>query len=93
MVHKTNERARKLLSRPENEKPQEFKRQQAQYEDLTADFKDKFVNFSKQFCYIYSVRLAELREILIPRVATKWGKYTCFYPISSEENCVHCYKG
>nr|XP_012227934.1 PREDICTED: DNA polymerase delta small subunit-like isoform X2 [Linepithema humile] len=52
---------------------QEFKRQEIQYEDLTNDFNDK-IDFSKQFCHIYSVRLAELKEVLIPQVIKKWGK-------------------
>lgn len=81
MVREINEYATKLFSKPGNERPQEFERQQAQYEDLSGDFKDKLVDFSKQFCYIYTVRLAELREILIPRVAAKWGKLNeDFYP-------------
>ncbi|XP_014473267.1 PREDICTED: DNA polymerase delta small subunit-like [Dinoponera quadriceps] len=67
MVHKINKRAGKLLS-----EPQEFKRQRTQYEDLTADFKNNLVDFSKQFCHIYAVRLAELKETLIPRVTAKW---------------------
>lgn len=74
MVYNTTEFATKLLSKSGDEKPQEFKRQQAQYKDLTADFKYKSVDFSKQFCYIYAARLAELREILISRVTAKWSK-------------------
>ncbi|EFN75644.1 DNA polymerase delta small subunit [Harpegnathos saltator] len=74
MVHKINEHASKVLSKSESERiPQEFQRQHAQYEDLTADLKNKSVDFSKQFCYIYAVRLAELREILISQVVAKWG--------------------
>lgn len=52
---------------------QEFKRQKIQYEDLTNDFNEK-IDFSKQFCHIYAVRLAELRETLIPQVIKKWSK-------------------
>lgn len=69
MVHTTNESNENLLSSPEDK---EFKRLPVQYEDLTGDFDDKLNDF-KQFCNIYSVRLAELRETLIPRVVAKWG--------------------
>lgn len=76
-----NKSDRNLLSSPKKETAQEFERQQVQYEDLTTDFNDKLIEFSKQFCHIYSVRLAELRAILIPRVIAKWGKLclTLFY--------------
>ncbi|KMQ90872.1 dna polymerase delta small subunit-like protein [Lasius niger] len=70
----SNESGGNLLSTPGNEKPQKFERQQVQYEDLTTDFNDKLIDFSKQFCHIYSVRLAELRAVLIPQVNAKWGK-------------------
>ncbi|XP_012526913.1 DNA polymerase delta subunit 2 [Monomorium pharaonis] len=73
MVH-TTESAGNLLSTPGNEKPQELKRQPIQYEDLTGNFDDKVIDFSKQFCSIYAARLAELREILVPRVVAKWGE-------------------
>lgn len=63
-----------LLSRPGNEEPQEFQRQEVPYEDLTNNFDDKLVDFSKQFCNIYTVRIAELRETLISRVAANWGE-------------------
>lgn len=80
MVHKTDESPRRILSKWENVKPLEFKRQQAQYEDLTADFKNKSVDFSKQFCHIYAVRLAELRDALVSRVNAKWSKlYVMFF--------------
>jgi len=77
MVHTTDGEtsARNLLSKPGNEKPQEFERQQVQYEDLTGDFYHESIDFSKQFCSIYAVRLAELRETLIPRVVAKWGEF------------------
>ncbi|KAL6429718.1 hypothetical protein ACFW04_007553 [Cataglyphis niger] len=65
---------RNLLSSPGNEKPPKFERQQVEYEDLTIDFNDKLIDFSKQFCHIYSIRLADLRAVLIPRVIAKWGK-------------------
>lgn len=64
-----------LLSRPGNEEPQEFQRQEVPYEDLTNNFDDKLVDFSKQFCNIYTVRIAELRETLISRVAANWGEF------------------
>ncbi|GAB1865688.1 DNA polymerase delta small subunit [Camponotus japonicus] len=70
----SNESGENLLSSPKKEAAQEFERQQVQYEDLTIDFNDKLIDFSKQFCHIYSVRLAELKAILIPRIIAKWGK-------------------
>lgn len=70
----SNESGGNLLSSPGNEVPQKFERQQIQYEDLTTDFNDKSIDFSKQFCHIYSIRLAELREVLILQVIAKWGK-------------------
>lgn len=63
-----------LLSSLGNKNPPKFERQQVQYEDLTIDFNDKLIDFSKQFCHIYSIRLAELRAVLISRVIAKWGK-------------------
>lgn len=75
----SNESGGNLLSTPGNEKPQKFERQQVQYEDLTTDFNDKLIDFSKQFCHIYSIRLAELRAVLIPQVNAKWGKL-CIRP-------------
>ncbi|XP_029663497.1 DNA polymerase delta small subunit-like [Formica exsecta] len=65
---------RNLLSSLGNKNPPKFERQQVQYEDLTIDFNDKLIDFSKQFCHIYSIRLAELRAVLISRVIAKWGK-------------------
>lgn len=73
MVHIT-ESAGNLLSRPGNEEPQDFERQQVQYEDLTSDFDNKSIDFSKQFCSIYAARLAELKETLIPQVIANWGE-------------------
>lgn len=73
MVHVT-ESAGNLLSRPGNEEPQDFERQQVQYEDLTSDFDNKSIDFSKQFCSIYAARLAELKETLIPQVIANWGE-------------------
>jgi len=77
----SNESGENLLSSPKKEAAQEFERQQVQYEDLSIDFNDKLIDFSKQFCHIYSVRLAELKAILIPRIIAKWGKLciTVFY--------------
>ncbi|XP_071557072.1 DNA polymerase delta subunit 2 [Temnothorax nylanderi] len=74
MVNMSNDSAGDLLSKPGNKEPQELKRQQVQYEDLTSNFDDKLIDFSKQFCSIYAARLAELRETLIPRVVAKWGE-------------------
>lgn len=69
-----NDSVGNLLSKPGSEEPQEFKRQQVPYEDLT-NFDDKLIDFSKQFCNIYAARIAELRETLIPRVVAKWGEF------------------
>lgn len=74
MVHTKDESIENLPLRLGNENPQEFKRQDVQYEDLSSDFDSKSIDFSKQFCSIYAVRLAELRETLIPRVVAKWGE-------------------
>lgn len=74
MINLSNDSAGNLLSKPGNEEPQEFKRQQVPYEDLTNNFDDKLIDFSKQFCNIYAARIAELRDTLIPRVIAKWGK-------------------
>lgn len=79
MVNIINESAGNLLSRPGNEEPQKLERKQVSYEDLTSNFNDKLIDFSKQFCSIYAARLAELRETLIPQVVAKWGElYTIF---------------
>jgi len=74
MVNKTEDSVRELLSKPGNEKPQECKRLQAQYEDLTGNFYDVSNIFSMQYCHMYAIRLTELRETLLPRVKAKWGK-------------------
>ncbi|KYN39897.1 DNA polymerase delta small subunit [Trachymyrmex septentrionalis] len=73
MVHTTDESIKNLPSKLGNKNSQEFKRQDVQYEDLSIDFDSKSIDFSRQFCSIYAVRLAELRETLIPRVVAKWG--------------------
>lgn len=75
MINLSNDSAGNLLSKPGNEEPQEFKRQQVPYEDLTNNFDDKLIDFSKQFCNIYAARIAELRDTLIPRVIAKWGVF------------------
>lgn len=81
MASITNDSARNLLSKLENKESQEFERQSVSYEDLTSNFDDKLVDYSKQFCSIYAARLAELRETLIPRVIAKWGE---LYTISTK---------
>lgn len=73
MLHETNGSSEKFL-KSEIEEPLEFKRQITRYEDWTTDFTTKLVDFSKQFCHIYAVRLSELKEVLIPRVIAKWGE-------------------
>ncbi|KAL6263557.1 hypothetical protein P5V15_006347 [Pogonomyrmex californicus] len=74
MMDTTNASNKDLPLRYEDEDSQEFKRQEAQYEDLTDTFDNKLIDFSKQFCSIYAARLAELRETLESRVVAKWGK-------------------
>jgi len=84
MVNIINESGENLLSRPGNKEPQKFERQQVPYEDLTSNFDDKLIDFSKQFCDIYAARLEELRETLIPRVVAKWGElYSTIFNIFS----------
>ena len=70
MVHKDG---KSVIEESENEKPQVFERKQAQYKDLSKKFVNTVNDYSKQFAHIYTIRLAELRNILIPRVKAKWG--------------------
>ncbi|KAL0099709.1 hypothetical protein PUN28_019840 [Cardiocondyla obscurior] len=74
MVNLINGCSENLLSQPGNEEPKEFKRLEGSYKDLTDIFDDKLIDFSKQFCSIYSARLTELRETLVPQIIAKWGK-------------------
>ncbi|XP_017887566.1 DNA polymerase delta small subunit-like [Ceratina calcarata] len=73
MVHKTGETANSLTS-PGEEKLQVYVRKQAQCKNLSEKFIQTKNNYSKQFAHIYSARLGELRDVLIPRVRAKWGK-------------------
>ncbi|XP_054000613.1 DNA polymerase delta subunit 2-like [Hylaeus anthracinus] len=73
MVHKTNEESNELLTKPQNEKPQIFERKQGEYKDLSKKFVNTKRDYSKQFAHIYAIRLAELRDVLIPQVQAKWG--------------------
>ncbi|XP_076248291.1 DNA polymerase delta subunit 2 [Calliopsis andreniformis] len=73
MVHKTEEGSNDLLLKSENGKPPMFERQRAEYKDLSKQFVNTKNDFSKQFAHIYAVRLAELRNVLIPQVQAKWG--------------------
>lgn len=91
MVRETNGSSEKLLLKPETEDPLEFKRQITQYEDLSSCFTLDSVDFSKQFCHIYAIRLAELREILIPRVTAKWGKFCLHKMCVSFIKIIICY--
>ncbi|XP_076279134.1 DNA polymerase delta subunit 2 [Lasioglossum baleicum] len=73
MIHKTNESVNNLLVKPDDGKPQVFERKQAEYANLSKKFVSTRNDYSKQFAHIYSTRLAELRDILIPRLKAKWG--------------------
>lgn len=70
MVHKAG---KTMIEESENEKPQVFEKKQAQYKDLSKKFVNMVNDYSKQFAHIYAIRLAELRNVLIPRVKAKWG--------------------
>ncbi|XP_061933274.1 DNA polymerase delta subunit 2 [Apis cerana] len=72
MVYKSEEKSNNLYIKSEKENSQIFERKQAQYKDLSEKFAITRSDYSKQFAHIYSARLAELRDILIPRVQTKW---------------------
>ncbi|KAF3419928.1 hypothetical protein E2986_00566 [Frieseomelitta varia] len=72
MVHKTEEECDDLFVKSGKEKPETFERKQAEYRDLSKKFINTKSDYSKQFSHIYSARLTELREALIPRVKTKW---------------------
>lgn len=73
MIPKTNDSANNLLVKPDDGKPQVFERKQAEYTNLSKKFVNTRNDYSKQFAHIYSARLAELRDILIPRLKAKWG--------------------
>ncbi|CAK9833422.1 DNA polymerase delta subunit 2 [Anthophora retusa] len=72
MVHKTEEGYNELCMKPGKEKPPVFERKRAQYKNLSEKFVNTKNDYSKQFAHIYAARLAELRDILIPRVQAKW---------------------
>ncbi|XP_043261760.1 DNA polymerase delta subunit 2-like [Colletes gigas] len=73
MVHTNGEECNDLLMNSENKNLQVFERKQTEYKDLAKKFTSTKRDYSKQFAHIYAVRLAELRNVLIPRVQTKWG--------------------
>ena len=73
MVHK--EECDDLFVKSGKEKPETFERKQAEYRDLSKKFINTKSDYSKQFSHIYSARLTELREALIPRVKAKWGMF------------------
>ncbi|XP_076663881.1 DNA polymerase delta subunit 2 [Andrena cerasifolii] len=72
MVHKTDSGCNDLLTKPGNEKPSVFDREEAEYKDLSKKFVNTRNDYSKQFAHIYATRLAELRDVLIPQVQAKW---------------------
>ncbi|KOC60112.1 DNA polymerase delta small subunit [Habropoda laboriosa] len=72
MVHKTEKEYNELCVKPGKENPPMFERKQTQYKDLSEKFVSTPSDYSKQFAHIYAARLAELRDILIPRVQAKW---------------------
>lgn len=82
MVHKAEEECDNLFVKSEKGTPETFERKQAEYKDSK-----KFINtksdYSKQFSHIYSARLSELREALIPRVKAKWGMFILYLWIIS----------
>ncbi|XP_076763874.1 DNA polymerase delta subunit 2 [Xylocopa sonorina] len=69
MVHKTQQG----YNESSKEKPQTFEREQARYKDLSLKFLTTKNDYSKQFSHIYSARLGQLRDLLVPRVQAKWG--------------------
>lgn len=73
MVHKTEENGSDLFTTLEKEKSQIFERKQALYKDLSKKFTNTRSDYTKQFSHIYSARLIELRNVLIPRVQAKWS--------------------
>lgn len=75
MVHKADEECDDLFVKSGKEKPETFERKQAEYKDLSKKFINTKSDYSKQFSHIYSARLTELREALIPRVKAKWGMF------------------
>lgn len=69
-----------------------FKRVSSIYKNHSERFIVKMIDYSKQYCTIYRVRLSKMREILMPRIAQKWADQ---YPICdihklSENNYVKC---
>lgn len=75
MVYKTEGKDNELFSTPGKEEQQVFERKRAPYKDLTEKFVNTRNDYSKQFAHIYAARLAELRDVLIPRVQAKWGTF------------------
>ncbi|XP_078033799.1 DNA polymerase delta subunit 2 [Augochlora pura] len=73
MIHKTNEGGNNLFVKSDDGKPLVFRRQQVECTNLSKSYISTRNDYSKQFAHIYSIRLAELRETLIPQVKTKWG--------------------
>ncbi|XP_003396970.2 DNA polymerase delta subunit 2 [Bombus terrestris] len=73
MVHKTKKKCNDLFVKAGKEKPEVFEREQADYKDLSKKFVNMKNDYSKQYAHIYSARLAELRDVLTPRVKAKWG--------------------
>lgn len=78
MVHKTKEECNDLFVKPGKEMPEVFEREQADYKDLSKKFVNMKSDYSKQYAHIYSARLAELRDVLTPRVKAKWSMFINF---------------
>ncbi|KAH0560763.1 DNA polymerase delta subunit 2-like [Cotesia glomerata] len=55
-----------------NKEPQVFTRDTVDYQDLGSNFLQKTKDYAKQFFYVYSCRLQELRSILEDKVSKKW---------------------
>lgn len=74
MVHKTEETIDNSIASSGKDESQVYNRKVAQCKNLSVEFIQTRNDYSKQFAHIYSARLSELREVLIPRIHAKWGK-------------------
>lgn len=45
------------------------------YNNLSSKYINQNVDFKKQYCKIYTVRLERMFELLEDRILKKWGKY------------------
>lgn len=63
-----------FLKDSEINKTDEFKRVNVDYMNKSDPFYFQSRDFSKQFAHIYASRLAQMKQILPPKIAEKWGK-------------------